>query len=143
MRERRIAINSNRITTIGIALLFVCTFLLLLWNVRELLLGRFDHDLSPVFYVFVVAIALRGAFIFPEKPVRVAFLLIATNYALRFIMHYLDRSFGSRHAVFAAGSIMKQVAFVLLLWAIAKWFKSVVQISPADDSTHSDTARLP
>ena len=125
------------------AFVFICATVLLVWNIRELLLNKPNNELSPIVYALIVVFALRGAFVFPEKPVRVAFVLLATNYALRFLLHYSDSSFDVRHTVFVVGSIMKQGAFVLFLWAIAEWLKSVMKVSIPHNSKSTDAAHLP
>jgi hypothetical protein len=125
-------LGSKLITTSGMAIIFVFVACFLVWSSRQLFLGRVDREPPQIFYISVVAVAIRGAFIFPERPVKFAFLLLAANYTLRIVVHYLHPDISAVYAVFVLGSIMKQFAFIIILLAIAKWFKSALQTESPD-----------
>ena len=142
--ERRgIAVNSNWITTVGMALLFVCITFLLAWNIREFLLNRLDHEPSIYVLGFNAAYALLAAIVFQPKSVKAALLLLAVTYVVRIVLHYQHPDLNLRHTALVICSILKQVAYTVVLFAMAKWFKSVIQTEAARDSRSDDAAQLP
>lgn len=121
-----IVIDSNWINTIGLALLFAFTAFLLVSNVRDLLFNRVDQSVSLVHLVGVVYYFLF-AYSFPSKPLKVAFSLLGTDLLIRLALAYLHVSTTAQHSAAIAGSVARQIALMIILFAIARWFKSVVR----------------
>jgi hypothetical protein len=115
------------------AFLFVCCASLLAWDVRDFLFGKVDHGvhsrLEAVGYVVVAIYGFFFAYSYPRWNVKVASLLIGANYA-RLAIGYLYSPAVHQHSVVLSGSIATQIAFVIFLYAITEWFKSVVRRSP-------------
>jgi hypothetical protein len=130
--KREITIDSNWIVTVGMGLLFVFCGGLLGWNIRNLLLDRVDHPVS-LFYVIGSVYYFALAYSFPAKSLKVAFLLLGTNMVVRSALYYLHASTTVQHSAWIACSIARQLAYILILLAIAQWFRSVVRwVSPSN-----------
>jgi hypothetical protein len=129
-RRTDIVIDSNWIVTIGLALLFAFTAFLLIWSIRDLLFDKVDHQLSPILVVGVVYYFLF-AYSFPSKPLKVAFSLLGVDLTARMALAYLHGSASTQHSAAIAGSVARQIAYTIILFAIAQWFRSVVRRAPA------------
>ena len=142
-RSWEITVDSNWIMTIGTALLFAFIAFLLGWNIRDFLFDRVDYRvlqgvhngwLDTLTYVIGAAYSFMFAYSFPRKHLKVAFLLLGTEYTVRFAIEYLHVAVGMHHSAAVAGSIARQVAFTIILVAIIQWFKSVVRWTPPSNS---------
>jgi len=138
-----ITIDSNWIMTIGMALLFAIIASLLGWSIRDLLFDKVDYRvlqggrngwLDTVAYVLGAAYSFVFAYSFPGKHLKVAFLLLGTEYTVRFVIEYLHVAAGMHHSAAVAGSIARQVAYAIILVAIIQWFKSVARWTPRSNS---------
>ena len=142
-RRWEITIDSNWIMTVGMALLFAFVVILLTWSIRDLLFDRVVPDLSRtmdlVTYAVGVVYSFLFAYSFPGKHVKVAFLLLGANYTAAIVLHYVRASASLEHSAAVIGSIGRQVAFAILLLAIAQWFKSVVRWVPPSDHGGPDS----
>ena len=128
-----ITIDSNWIETIMMAVVLVFCGWQLIREARHLAFGNlgeqvmmtqvFDKIQTAIYvvYCFLFAFSLRA------KPVKLAFLLLGTDMAIRVTLHYLHSSATMQHAAAVVGSIARQVAFTILLVAIIQWFRSVVR----------------
>lgn len=131
-----ITVDSNWIVTIGMVLLFAFTAFLLGWSIRNLLFNRVDYRvlqgarngwLDTLGYVIGAFVFFLWAYSFPGKHLKVAFLLLATEYTVRFAIEYLHVAAGVHHSAAVAGSVASQVAYTIILVAIIQWFGSVVR----------------
>ncbi len=134
-----ITVDSNWIMTIGMVLLFAIIALLLGWSIRDLLFDKVDYRVlqgarngwfDTLAYVLGAAYSFVFAYWFPGKHLKVAFLLLATEYTVRFAIEYLHVAAGVHHSAAVVGSIARQVAFTIILVAIIQWFKSVARWVP-------------
>jgi hypothetical protein len=135
-RVWEITIDSNWIITIGMALLFAITAFLLGWSIRDLLFGKVEYGIlhgvrrgwldtltNPIGAIYFFLFAYS----FPAKHLKVAFLLLGANYTVLVALTYLPVAAGVQHFVAVAGSIATQIAYTIILLAIAQWFRSVVR----------------
>ena len=146
-RSSEIRVDSNWIMTIGMILLFAFIAFLLGWSIRDLLFDRIDYRISQgvrngwldtLAYVLGAVYCFVFAYSFPKKQLKVAFLLLAAQYTVRFAVECLHVATGVHHSVAVAGSVARQVAYTIILVAIIQWFKSVVRwIPPSNPGTGS------
>jgi hypothetical protein len=130
--EREITIGSDWITTILMALLIVSCFWQLIREARHLV---FDSLAGPVLLTqlidkistaFVVVCYFQAAFSPWPGPVRIAGPLLGADLVTRIALNYFHASTAVQHSAAIAGSIARQIALVLIIFAIAQWFKSFV-----------------
>jgi hypothetical protein len=145
--KREITIDSNWILTIGMALLFAFIAFLLSWSIRNLLFDRVDHGVLQhvrsgwhvaLTYVIGAVFSFRLAFLFPAKHLKIAFLLLGAKYLVLIAVSYLHAGADIRHSASIVGAIASQIAYAIILFAIAQWFKTVVRQIPPDDRGVSD-----
>src|ERR1035437_2833996 len=130
--KHEITIDSNWIMTVVMGLAFVTCGTLLVWTIRNLLLDRVDHPVS-LYYVIGSVSYFSLAYLFLAKSLKVAFLLLGTDMVVRSALYYLHASTTVQHSAWAAFSIARQIAYILILLAIAQWFRSVVRwVSPSN-----------
>jgi hypothetical protein len=138
-----ITVDSNWIMTIGMALLFAFVAFLLGWSIRNLLFDKVDYRvlqsvrigwLDALTYVIGAVWPFMFAYWLPGKHLKVAFLLLGTEYTVRFAIEYLHVAAGLHHSAAVAGSIARQVAFTIILVAIIQWFRSVVRWNPSSET---------
>jgi|HubBroStandDraft_1064217.scaffolds.fasta_scaffold89101_2 hypothetical protein len=143
--EREITIDSDWITTILMALLFVFCGWQFIREARRLV---FDSLAGPVLLtrlidkistaLVVVCYFLAGFSLWP-RPVRIAGPLLGTDLVVRVTLHYFHAATTAQHFAGVAGSIARQIALALLIFAIVQWFKSVVRSVPAPNPGVSDS----
>jgi hypothetical protein len=142
-RVGEITIDSNWIMTIGMALLFAMTAFQLGWSIRDLLFSKVDYGVSqgvrrgwhdtltnPIGAVYFFLFA----YWFPAKHLKVAFLLLAANYTVLVALTYLPVAPSVQHFVAVTGSIAAQIAYTIILLAIARWYRSVVRWNKPSES---------
>lgn len=137
-RRSRIEIDSDWISAIGLALLFLFFAFLLIREMRDLQFGKVDHPVHR-YWIIVVVYCLPLAFSSFSKPMKVAFSLLAMELMLRLALAYLHASAGVRHNAAVAGSIASQISYAIILFEIAQWFKSVVRFGPPDGTGVADS----
>ena len=96
--KREITLDSNWITTSGMALLFALTAFVLGWSIRDLLFNKIDLRLSQhgpnawldtLTYVFGAVYCFLFAYRFPARHLRIAFVLLGMKYSvLLAIFHF-------------------------------------------------------
>ena len=147
-RSWEITVDSNWIMTIGMVLLFAFIAFLLGWSIRNLMFDRVDHvDLHRVrngwFDVLTYAMGAVYSFLFaysfPAKHLRVAFLLLGAKYLGLVAAPYLHVGAEVLHSAAIAGAIASQIAYAIILFAIAQWFKTVVRWIPPGNHGVSDS----
>jgi hypothetical protein len=82
--------------------------------------------------------SFRLAFLFPAKHLKIAFLLLGAKYLVLIAVSYLHAGADIRHSASIVGAIASQIAYAIILFAIAQWFKTVVRQIPPDDRGVSD-----
>ena len=141
-RRRGVTIDSDWVTTVGMALGFALTAFLLSRSIRYLLFFSANYGASwgvrrgwphTLNYVIGAVYFFLFAYSFPAKYLKIAFLLLGTNYTLRFAFTYLSVAAGVRHSVALAAAIAAQIAYAIILFAIARWFKSVFRAAHPSD----------
>jgi hypothetical protein len=146
--KREITIDSNWVITIGMASLFAFIAFLLGWSIRNLLFDKLDHGLlqgvrsawlGALTYVLGVVYSFLFAYSFPAKHLKVAFLLLGAKYLLLVAVSYLHVGADVQHSAAIAGAIASQIAYTIILFAIAQWFKTVVRQTPPGDHGVSDS----
>src|ERR1700693_2212176 len=140
-RQGDITIDSNWVITIGMVLLFVFTAFLLGWSVRDLLFDKVDHGvlqhfrggwLDTLTYVIGAVYFFLFAYSFPAKYLKIAFLLLGAKYGFLVAASQLHVGSNARPSAAIAGAIASQIAYAIILFAIARWFKTVVRQTPGD-----------
>jgi hypothetical protein len=135
-RSWEITIDSNRIMTIGMGLLFAFIAFLLGWSIRDLLFDKLDHEvlqrvrngwLDTFTYLIGAAYSFLFAYSFPRKHLKVAFLLLGAQYLALAVVFYLHAETNVQHSAVIAGAIASQIAYTIILVAIIQWFRSVVR----------------
>ncbi len=135
-------IDSDWITTIGMALGFALTAFLLGRSIRYLLFFSADYGVSwgvrrgwphTLNYVIGAVYFFLFAYLFPAKHLKIAFLLLGTDYTIRVAVAYLYVAASARHYVAFAGAIATQIAYTIILFVIARWFKSVFRSAHPSD----------
>ena len=147
-RHGDVAIDSNWVIVIGMALLFAFIVFLLGWSIRELLFDEVGHGVlqrvrsgwfDTLTYVIGAVYSLLFAYSFRGKHLKVAFLLLGTKYTVLAALVYLHVAAGVQHSIAVGGSIATQIAYTMILFAIAQWFKSVVYWVRPGDTGVSDS----
>jgi hypothetical protein len=138
-RHGDILIDSDRITTIGMALGFALCVFLLAQSVRGFLSGNLDHPISFLGYAIGVGYSFSFAYFFRPKHVRLAFLLLGSQYAVRLALAYFHFAATKQHSAAYVGSIARQISLIIILVAIAQWFATVVRPNPPSDPGVSDS----
>jgi hypothetical protein len=131
--RREITVDSSWIKTIvmGVVLL-LCVWQLIREAHRlvfdsltgEILLTQVIDKVTTALFVVCCFLA---AFSLWAKSVKLAFLLLGTDMVVRVALHYFDASTTVQHSAAIAGSIARQIALALAIFAIAQWFRSVVR----------------
>jgi len=128
-----LVIDSNWIDTILMALGFVVCVFILGQDIRDFIFGRVDHAVSFFYYAVDALYSCVFAYWFRAKFVRIAFLLLGTQYTVRLALAYFHVATSLQHPVALVGSIAKQISFIIIIVAIAQWFKTVVRRDPPSD----------
>jgi hypothetical protein len=132
-----ITVESDWFTTLGAAVLFILSGLLL---VREIDHFIWDHLSGPVplhrsfwsiWNKVFEAIAAIQCFIFafrvPKRPVKIAAALMGINLTAFVLLSWFDLSPSVRHIVAMSGSAVRQLSFAIFCVALAQWVRSVVR----------------
>jgi hypothetical protein len=129
--KREITIDSNWIMTVGMVSLFVVCSSLLVWTIRNRWFERVDGPVSLIF-LFGAVYYFLFAYSFPSKSLKVAFLLLGTQTVVRGALQYLYASTNAQHVAAIAASIVRAIAFAIILMAIVDWFRSVTRLRSAN-----------
>lgn len=137
-RIGEITIDSNWILMVGMVLLFGVRVLLLIRDIRNLLFYTVDRRVH-FFYLLGAAYFFLFAYSFRSKSLKLAFLLLGTDITVRIALSYFSALVGVQQLVAVAGSVARQIAFTIILFEIAGWFKSVIRWTPLRDRGASDS----
>jgi uncharacterized membrane protein YciS (DUF1049 family) len=147
-RQGDVTIDSNWVITIGMALLFAFIAFLLGWCIRDLLFDKVDHEvlqrvrsgwLDTLTYVLGAVYSFLFAYSFPAKHLKIAFLLLGANYLVLVAVSYLHAGAEVQHSAAIAGAIASQIAYTIILFAIAQWFKTKLRRIPPSDHGVGDS----
>jgi hypothetical protein len=143
--NREITIDSNWIVTIAMALVLVFCGWQLIREARYLVFDSLARPLlltqlfDKISTALVVVCYFTAAFSSWPRPVRIAGPLLGTDLVIRVALHYFRASTTVQHSAAVAGSIARQVALVLVIFAIAQWFKTVVRWTAPSDHGVGDS----
>ena len=135
-RKREVMIDSDWVTTVGMALGFALTAFLLGRSIRYLLFFSGNYGIlwgvrrgwpHTLNYVTGAVYLFLFAYSFPAKHLKIAFLLLGTNYTVHIALAYAHVATGVRYSVAFAGAIATQIAYTIIFFTIARWFKSVLR----------------
>jgi hypothetical protein len=136
-----ITIDSNWIATIGMVVLLLGCSVLLIREIGHFIMGNVvdkppitNHFFTNVSNVLAAVFFFVLAFESLAKLEKIACVLLGTDFAGRIILSYLDVSTRLQRFATTTGSVLRQIAFTLLLVAILGWFKSVVRWIPPSKS---------
>jgi hypothetical protein len=138
-RQGDVPNNSNWGHYVGMALLFVFFAFLLGLSVRKILSDKFDLGLlqqirsawlGALTYVLGAIYSFLFAYSFPAKHLKIAFLLLGAKYLVLIAVSYLPVATGVQHSGAIAGAVASQIAYTIILVAIAHWFKTKLQRIP-------------
>ncbi|MGB6384612.1 MAG: hypothetical protein WBD25_20775 [Terriglobales bacterium] len=143
--KREITIDSNWIMTIGMALLVVFCGWQLIREAHRLVFDSLagpvllTHLIDKISTALVMVCYFLAAFSLWPRPVRIAGPLLGTDLLVRVALHYFHAATTAQHSAAVAGSIARQIALVLVIVAIAQWFKSVVRRTVRSEHGVSDS----
>ncbi|MGB9237090.1 MAG: hypothetical protein WCC04_22000 [Terriglobales bacterium] len=134
------AIESNLEIMLWMAALSVICGLLLAQEIHQVVLGHFIGptrlrmnywSIFPKVFEAIVAIYFfMFAFRIPKKSVKIASVLMGTNFAVYALLSCFPISLTVGHIVAISGSVVRQIALVIYCMAIVQWFKSVGRRNP-------------
>jgi len=141
-------IESNRETTLWMAVLFVICVLLLAQEIHGVLQGHFFRPMLlrmnywSIFYkIFEAIVAIYFfifAFSFPKKSVKIASALMGADFSIYFLLSLFPISAALGHTVAMIGSAVRQIALIIFCVAIVEWFKSATRGSSTTDPEGSN-----
>ena len=143
--RRDITIDSDWITTFVMALLLIFCCWQLLREGRHLVFDGLAGTILLTQFIdkartAIIAVCyFLGVFLPWPMSVKVGGLLMGTDIIVRVALYYLDASTSVQHTAAVAGSITRQVALALFIFAIVQWFKSVVRRASAGNPGVSDS----
>ena len=133
-------IGSNWITATGMAFLFAFVAFLLIWSIRDLWFDKVGQRIHVhLYYLIGAAYFFLFAYSFPSKALKVAFLLLGTSMTSRVVLGYFSTSPSFQHSAAVAGSVARQLAYIIILFEIARWFRSIGRRSAPLNSETSDS----
>jgi hypothetical protein len=139
-QKREVRIDSNWIETTVMALVLLLCGWQLIREGRHLVFDRLTGTvlltqfIDKVCTALLVACCFLGVFLPWPRSVKLGGLLLGTDIAVRVALHYFDASTTVQYSAAVAGSIARQVALVLFIFAIVQWFKSKIhRISPSNN----------
>jgi hypothetical protein len=133
-------IESNLEITLWMAALFFICGLLLAQEIHQAVLGHFFGptrlrmnywSIFPKVFEAIVAIYFfMFAFRIPKRSVKIASILMGTNFAVYALLSCFPISSTVGHIVAISGSVLRQIALVIYCMAIVQWLKSVIRRNP-------------
>jgi hypothetical protein len=139
-RRWEITIDSDWITTIMMAVLFIICGLLLAQEIRHVAQGHFRGPerlritfwsiWNKVFEAIAAIYFFMFAFKVPKKSVKTASILMGTDLAVYALLSCFHISLALSHIVAISGSAVRQIALIIYCVEIARWLMSVFHRSP-------------
>jgi hypothetical protein len=132
-----ITVESDWLTTLGAAVFFIVSGLLLVREIDHFIWGRFSAPVgfhrsfwsiwNKVFEAIAAVSCFMFASTFRRKSVKTASLLMGVNFAGFVLLSCFPISPGVRHIAAVSGSAVRQVALAIFCVALAQWLRSVVR----------------
>jgi hypothetical protein len=148
-RSWEIAMDSNWIEILLMAIVLVGSGLLLVRDAGHLVFGNFNEtpllstsrfsnilNLGTAIYLVLLAFASRARFM------KVGVGLFAISFAGHLAFDYAHASPAVQHNAAITLSVLRQIAYIIFLVATAKWFKSVTRWVPPDQSRRASSQPL-
>lgn len=139
-RRWEITIDSDWITTIMMAILFIICGLLLAQEICHVAQGHFHEPerlrisfwsiWNKVFEVIAAVYFFMFAFRVPRKPVKTASILMGTDLAVYALLSCFPISLALGHVVAISGSAVRQIALIIYCVEIARKLMSVFHRNP-------------
>jgi hypothetical protein len=127
--DDRITIDSDRATTIGIAISLLGAILVAVSDIWRLVSGQ----VVPRVSLGTIIVAVSGVvalFIFRPLLLKLAFALMAVQAAARIILSHVHATVGGLHIVAMGAMTTNLVAVVIVIFVIVNWFRSVIRRVP-------------
>jgi len=135
-----ITIDSNWVETIVMAVFLVLCGWQLIREGRHLVFDRLAGTVLLTQFIdkvctgLLVVCCYLGVFLPWPRSVKLGGLLLGTDIVVRVALPYFGASTTVQHSAAVAGSIARQVALVLFIFAIVQWFRSKVRwTSPSNN----------
>ncbi len=129
--------HSDWFTTVGAAALFILFGLLLVREIDHFIWGRLSGPVHihtsfwSIWNKVCEAMAAICCFIFafelPNKPLKIATLLVGIDLSSFVLLSCLHTSPGVLHIAAVSGSVVRQVALAIFCVTLAQWFRSVIR----------------
>jgi hypothetical protein len=146
---RAFSVESDRMMTVGAALLLVVCSLLLIKEIRHFIWGHLSMPASShrgfwsawdkVFEVIAALYCLIFAFEFPKKSAKLAGALMGIYLAGSLLLSWVQLSLSEQHFATVSRSVLLQIALIMSCVAIVDWFRSVVRRSSPSDAEGGDS----
>ena len=141
-----ITVESDWFTTLGAAVLFVLSGLLLVREINHFIWGHFSAPVplhrsfwsfwniwNEVLEAIAAIYCFMFAFTFPKKPVKIGCVLMGINLAGYILLSCFDISPSVRHIAAMSGSATRQLSLAIFCVALAQWLRSVVRWDGASE----------
>jgi hypothetical protein len=145
---RELTVDSDRITTFGAIALFIICTVLLVGDVRNFIWGHLQgpvlihKSFGSIWNKVLEGVAAIYGFVlassFTQKPVKIACILIGVRMAGFVLLSCFNVSPSVRHIAAVSGSIVDQVALVIVCVVIVQWLTRVVRWSPPPEAHGGD-----
>jgi len=138
-RFGEIIVDSDRATTVLLAVLFIVLSLVLMLDIRQTVWGTPNHiaingTLNRVGAALSLVYCLVLVFRWSNRLIRVGSTLLAIDLVIRFAFTYLQLTSAVRPTLVFIRSATLQISLIIFLVAIANWFRTVVRWSPPSPS---------
>jgi hypothetical protein len=138
-----ITVDSDFTTTALLAVPFFILSLMLMRDIRHILWSTQNQiaiggTLNRLAAALALVYCLVFVFRWPNRLVKVGWVLVAIHLSLAFASTYLRIPPTARPALALADSIVMQVSLVTFLVAIAHWFRTVVHWAPPSFGERED-----
>jgi hypothetical protein len=124
--HHEVTINSDRSTTIQIAICLLVAVVVAVSDIWRLVSGRVQTRVAPGTIIIAVA-GLAALFVFRPLVLKLAFALMAIQASARVIVSYAHATVGVRQTVAVAAVTASLVAMLMVIFVIVNWFRSVVR----------------
>ena len=142
---RGIGVVSDWGTTVGMIVILVVCGLPLIRDTEHFILGDVAGPAhvqrsfwSKVFETLAAIYGFMFAFIFSQKSVKVAGVLVGLKMGSYALLSCFNISPNVRHVVAVSGSIAIQIALAIFCVAIVQWLKCVVRWEPPPEPRGGD-----
>jgi hypothetical protein len=126
--KREILINSDWMTTFGVALLLLFSLWRAAYDFRQIANGEFTqpvsiHALLLAFYAFLMAYWSVG-----RRLLRGGFFLLGAGASIRIVVYCLHASDHAQYLAAINALVFGIAAWTMILICAVQWFRSVVRV---------------